>query len=152
MSHCSINRVLGILGCLTCLVFQANAQISADNYQVYGVRPEPGAEVVLDGRLDEAIWSRVSSMGEFHFMEQIDSRTPERQTVVKVFYTEDFSMVVQGCPVPVILAGGPRNLDVLTMARNAVNCGVKGFAFGRNIFQSEDPVKLIAELDGIIRG
>jgi len=72
--------------------------------------------------------------------------------VLKVFYTEDFSMVVQGCPVPVILAGGPRNLDVLTMARNAVNCGVKGFAFGRNIFQSEDPVKLIAELDGIIRG
>lgn len=72
--------------------------------------------------------------------------------VLKVFYTEDFDSVVQCCLVPVMLAGGPRNLYVLTMARSAVNCGARGFVFGRNVFQSEELVKLIAQLDGIIRG
>ena len=72
--------------------------------------------------------------------------------VLKVFFTEDFSSVIEGCPVPVILAGGPKNLDVLSMAKSAKESGAKGLAFGRNIFQSADPVSLISELDRILRG
>lgn len=89
MNQCSTNWLLGMVSGLACVAFNANAQISADNYQVYGVRPEPDAKIVLDGHLNETIWSQVSSMGEFHFIEQIDSHTPERQTSVKVFYTEE---------------------------------------------------------------
>jgi len=72
--------------------------------------------------------------------------------VLKVFFTEDFSSVIEGCSVPVILAGGPKNLDVLSMAKSAKESGAKGLAFGRNVFQSADPVSLVSELDRVLRG
>lgn len=71
--------------------------------------------------------------------------------VMKVFYTERFEEVVQGCPVPVILAGGEKGSDVLSFARSAVSAGVSGFAFGRNIVQHEDPVTIIRQLNGLLR-
>lgn len=71
---------------------------------------------------------------------------------VKVFFTPDFGNVVAGCPVPAILAGGPKGGDILDAARRAVDSGVRGFAFGRNIFQHPDPPALIASLDAILRG
>lgn len=71
---------------------------------------------------------------------------------VKAFYCDDFRAVVEGCPVPVVLAGGPKDTDICKVARTVVDDGAAGFAFGRNIFQNEDPVGLIQKLDGILRG
>ncbi len=71
---------------------------------------------------------------------------------VKAFYCEDFASVVSGCPVPVVLAGGPKEANILDVARIAVDAGVAGFAFGRNLFQSEDPKTLVRLLSGILRG
>ncbi|NLY19590.1 MAG: hypothetical protein GX045_11845 [Clostridiaceae bacterium] len=67
--------------------------------------------------------------------------------VVKAFYTENFNKVTENCPVPVILAGGPKGSDIIDIARNALNDGAKGFAFGRNIFQSSNPAEVIRQLD-----
>ncbi len=72
--------------------------------------------------------------------------------VVKAFYTPEFGKVVAGCPVPVILAGGPKGEDIQVVARAAVDAGARGFAFGRNVFQHPEPVALISALDGILRG
>ena len=72
--------------------------------------------------------------------------------VVKAFYTEKFDQVVANCPVPIILAGGPKGQDILDTARAALACGVKGFCFGRNLFQSEDRLARITALDTILRG
>jgi class I fructose-bisphosphate aldolase/fructose-bisphosphate aldolase/2-amino-3,7-dideoxy-D-threo-hept-6-ulosonate synthase len=52
--------------------------------------------------------------------------------VIKAFYTDKFDAVVANCPVPVILAGGPKEKDIFDVAKAAVNDGVRGFAFGRN--------------------
>lgn len=71
--------------------------------------------------------------------------------VVKAFYTENFEEVVKNCPVPIVLAGGPKGSDILTIAKDAVRCGVKGFCFGRNLFQSEDAAERIEALDAILR-
>ena len=71
---------------------------------------------------------------------------------VKAFYTQDFDKVVAGCPAPVILAGGPKGEDIQVIAREAVRAGVRGFAFGRNLFQHREPAVLIASLDAILRG
>lgn len=71
--------------------------------------------------------------------------------VVKAFYTENFAEVVKNCPVPIILAGGPKGSDILETAKDAVRCGVKGFCFGRNLFQSEDAAARIEALDRILR-
>ena len=71
--------------------------------------------------------------------------------VVKAFYTENFDTVVANCPVPIILAGGPKGSDIFDTAAAAVKAGVKSFCFGRNLFQSEDKLERIARLDRILR-
>ena len=57
----------------------------------------------------------------------------------------------EGNPVPIILAGGPKGSDIFDTAAAAVKAGVKGFCFGRNLFQSEDKLERIARLDRILR-
>jgi predicted phospho-2-dehydro-3-deoxyheptonate aldolase len=61
--------------------------------------------------------------------------------IVKTNYTgspETFKEVVSGCPVPVVIAGGPKaesTSDVLKMVKDAMNAGAMGVSIGRNIFQ-----------------
>ncbi|MDI6730506.1 MAG: 2-amino-3,7-dideoxy-D-threo-hept-6-ulosonate synthase [Candidatus Altarchaeum sp.] len=64
--------------------------------------------------------------------------------IIKTNYTgskETFKCVIEGCPVPVVVAGGPK-LDseekFLNMIVDAIDCGAAGVAIGRNIFQAED--------------
>ncbi len=77
--------------------------------------------------------------------------------IVKTFYTgsaESFARVVEmASPVRVVAAGGPRlesDADVLHMAYDVVQAGAAGITFGRNIWQSADPCKLIAALKHIV--
>ena len=71
---------------------------------------------------------------------------------IKAFYCEEFASVVAGCPVPIVLAGGPKEANILDIARIAVDAGVVGFAFGRNLFQNDNPKKIITLLSEILRG
>ena len=71
--------------------------------------------------------------------------------IVKAFYVDGFEKVVACCPVPVILAGGPKDRDIFTVAMQALDAGAKGFAFGRNIFQSEKPEEIVERLGVILR-
>ena len=75
--------------------------------------------------------------------------------IVKTNFTgsvESFKRVVEGCPVPIVVAGGPKMKsveDILKMVRMAMDAGAKGVAIGRNIFQAENPTmmtKAIAEI------
>ncbi len=65
--------------------------------------------------------------------------------IVKTNFTgsvESFRRVVEGCPVPVVVAGGEKmdsNEDILKMVELAVEAGAAGVAIGRNIFQAESP-------------
>jgi DhnA family fructose-bisphosphate aldolase class Ia len=77
--------------------------------------------------------------------------------IVKTFYTgsaESFARVVEtAAPALVVAAGGPRletDADVLHMARGVVQAGAAGLTFGRNIWQSDDPVGLIQALKRIL--
>jgi len=70
--------------------------------------------------------------------------------VVKAFYTENFDAVVANCPVPVILAGGPKDKDIFDIARAAVDDGVRGFAFGRNLFLAENTPERIVRLNEVL--
>jgi putative autoinducer-2 (AI-2) aldolase len=67
--------------------------------------------------------------------------------IVKTYYTpEGFDKVVAGCPVPVMIAGGPKcetDADTLAMIRSALDQGASGIVMGRNIWQTENPVRLI---------
>jgi len=73
--------------------------------------------------------------------------------IVKTYYCDDFQKVVESCPVPVVIAGGPKlksELDVLEMAYNAIACGAKGVDMGRNIWQSQWPIAMITAIRSIV--
>jgi len=74
--------------------------------------------------------------------------------LVKTYYTEqDFEQVIGGCPVPVLIAGGPKcetDVDTLKMISGAINGGARGIVMGRNVWQSPHPEALLAAVHGII--
>jgi predicted phospho-2-dehydro-3-deoxyheptonate aldolase len=76
--------------------------------------------------------------------------------IVKTVYTgdnESFRKVVRSCPVPVVVAGGPRmktDADVLELAQNSVSAGAAGLSFGRNVFQHANPQKISRALATIV--
>lgn len=76
--------------------------------------------------------------------------------IVKTNYTgsiESFKEVTNGCPVPVIVAGGPK-LDsdkaVLQMVYDAMKAGGAGISIGRNVFQHENITGMTRALARII--
>lgn len=60
--------------------------------------------------------------------------------VIKVGYPGDpaaFTEIVHSCPVPVVIAGGPKAetlLDALAFTAEAIGCGARGAVVGRNIW------------------
>ncbi len=76
--------------------------------------------------------------------------------VVKVSYTgdpESFMKVVDGCHIPVIIAGGPKmesDRAVLEMVKGAMEAGAAGTSIGRNVFQHRDPSSMVAALAMIV--
>jgi fructose-bisphosphate aldolase/2-amino-3,7-dideoxy-D-threo-hept-6-ulosonate synthase len=64
--------------------------------------------------------------------------------IVKTSYTgniDSFREVTRGCPVPVVVAGGPRmatSEELLQMISESMEAGAAGVAMGRNVFQAED--------------
>jgi putative autoinducer-2 (AI-2) aldolase len=75
--------------------------------------------------------------------------------LVKTYYCEGFEKVVEGCPVPLVVAGGPKletERDALELASQALAKGAIGIDMGRNIWQSDQPVAMIRALRAIIHG
>lgn len=78
--------------------------------------------------------------------------------IVKTVYTGDpnsFRDVVKSCPVPIVIAGGPKSntdSEILQMCKDAMNAGAIGVTFGRNIFQHRRPNEIIKALHSIIFG
>lgn len=76
--------------------------------------------------------------------------------IVKVSYTgcpESFRKVVDGCDVPVVIAGGPKmssDREILEMVEGAVLSGGAGVSMGRNIFQHDDPGAIVKAVSGIV--
>ena len=73
--------------------------------------------------------------------------------IVKTYFCENFEKVVEGCPVPVIIAGGKKlskEVDALELAHNAVEQGASGVDMGRNIWQSDCPVAMIKAVRAIV--
>jgi putative autoinducer-2 (AI-2) aldolase len=72
--------------------------------------------------------------------------------IVKTYYCENFEKVVEGCPVPVIIAGGKKlpEKDALDLTFNAIRDGASGVDMGRNIWQSDNPVEMIQAVRSIV--
>jgi class I fructose-bisphosphate aldolase len=76
--------------------------------------------------------------------------------VVKCPYTgsaASFREVVRGCPVPVVISGGPRmdsDRAVLEMAEQAMQAGAAGASIGRNAFQHARPEAMVRALAEVV--
>jgi len=73
--------------------------------------------------------------------------------VVKTYWCEDFDKVTQGCPVPVVMAGGPQvdtELEVFEFVHDGIQKGAVGVNLGRNVWQNDYPVAMIKALRAII--
>jgi predicted phospho-2-dehydro-3-deoxyheptonate aldolase len=65
-----------------------------------------------------------------------------------------FSKVVEGCPVPVIIAGGPKtetDREALQMVKDSMDAGAIGVAMGRNAFQHEKPMAIVRAVSEIVK-
>ncbi len=71
---------------------------------------------------------------------------------VKTYYCEDFHKVVEGCPVPIVIAGGKKlpEIDALRMTEEAIRAGARGVDMGRNIFQSDSPGGMMKAVRAIV--
>ncbi len=73
--------------------------------------------------------------------------------IVKTYYCDDFERIIKSCPVPVVIAGGPKldkEIDALKLAYDAISHGAKGVDMGRNIWQSDYPVAMIKAVRAIV--
>jgi putative autoinducer-2 (AI-2) aldolase len=73
--------------------------------------------------------------------------------LVKTYYCEGFSKVVEACPVPIVVAGGPKLAtieDALSLAHSAIAEGAHGVDMGRNIWQSEHPVAMLKAIRAVV--
>jgi len=73
-------------------------------------------------------------------------------TFVKTYYCDDFEKVVNGCPVPIVIAGGKKlpEIEALELCYHAINDGASGVDMGRNVFQAENPVAMIQAVRGVV--
>jgi class I fructose-bisphosphate aldolase len=76
--------------------------------------------------------------------------------VVKTFYTgskESFEKVIKVTPIKVAIAGGENvhnNEALFKMTKDAIDAGAVGITYGRSIWQSANPTKMIEALKIIV--
>jgi putative autoinducer-2 (AI-2) aldolase len=73
--------------------------------------------------------------------------------IVKTYYCEDFDKVATGCPVPVVIAGGPKcetELEVFEFVYDGMQKGAIGVNLGRNVWQNPHPRAIMRALNGVI--
>ena len=76
--------------------------------------------------------------------------------LVKVSYTgspETFAEVVQGCPIPVLIAGGEKaknDREILEAVRGSLDAGGAGVSIGRNAFQHKRPAAFVQAICAMV--
>ena len=74
--------------------------------------------------------------------------------IVKTYYCDEgFDKVTNGCPVPVVIAGGPKcetELEVFDFVYDGIKKGAIGVNLGRNVWQNPHPVAMMRALNAVI--
>jgi 3-hydroxy-5-phosphonooxypentane-2,4-dione thiolase len=73
--------------------------------------------------------------------------------IVKTYYCENFEQVTSKCPVPIVIAGGPKFdtiKEALDITYNAMDQGAAGVDMGRNIWQSKNPLAMMKAIHSIV--
>ena len=74
-------------------------------------------------------------------------------SVVKTYWCENFEKIVDTCPVPVVMAGGPQcetELEVMNFVHDGMQRGAIGINLGRNVWKHPKPVAMMKALHAIV--
>lgn len=74
---------------------------------------------------------------------------------VKTYYCDGFEKVAEGCPVPLVIAGGKKcetEKDVFQLVHDSIQAGAIGVDMGRNIWQHDHPIPMIKAMRSIVHG
>ena len=74
-------------------------------------------------------------------------------SVVKTYWCKDFEKVTGGCPVPVVMAGGPQcetELEVMEFVHDGLKRGAIGINLGRNVWKHPHPVAMMKALRAVV--
>jgi len=72
----------------------------------------------------------------------------------KTFFCAGWEDVAQACPIPILALGAerqPTDLDALKLASGQIGAGAQGVLFGRNVFQSSDPARMVQALIAVVK-
>jgi fructose-bisphosphate aldolase / 2-amino-3,7-dideoxy-D-threo-hept-6-ulosonate synthase len=74
---------------------------------------------------------------------------------IKTNYTGDpdsFAKVVEGCPAPVLIAGGSKatTKEMFETIEGAMQAGARGLSIGRNVFQHKNPTAFVKSACAIV--
>ena len=74
--------------------------------------------------------------------------------ILKVPYVQRFEEVVNICDIPVVVAGGSKGSEeeFLRRVHDALTRGASGVAAGRNVFNSDQPVRIAKTLHMLVHG
>ncbi|MBN1859393.1 fructose-bisphosphate aldolase [Candidatus Bipolaricaulota bacterium] len=72
--------------------------------------------------------------------------------IVKAYTTgtEEDAMIIGGCGLPFLAAGGPKSSDPVDIAESAIQHGAAGIAFGRNVFEAPSPRATVEALVNVV--
>ncbi len=76
--------------------------------------------------------------------------------IIKANYTgsiETFKTVIESCPVPVVIAGGPKCKsleEIFQTTHDSIKAGAAGLSIGRNVFQCDNPTQIVKALLAIV--
>lgn len=108
--------------------------------------PRVEAEVVIDGRLDEAVWRQATRLDGFHQFQPVDSRPAEDSTVVLVWYSPTaihfgilaYDRVPEGVRATVSDRDNISSDDQVTIFLDTFNDRRRAYFFGVNPYGIQD--------------
>jgi len=128
-----------------------------DMLQVYGTLSDLAEDwgMPLIGEVDT--WEKASGDKWELLRQGVRVVSEEGADLVKSYFppeTEHFRDIIRYSLVPVVAAGGPKfnnPRDFLTFVRNVMDAGAIGVATGRNIWQYENPRKMVEAVSSIVK-
>lgn len=134
--------------------------ITADNAEAIARASAEAHEVGLPLMVETVLWgSRVSNHADPEALLYVNRLAVELGAdALKTQYTGDkdtMREIVDSCPVPVMVLGGPKvddRADLEMQTKDALEAGVKGVVYGRNVWQAEDPCATARDLHQLVHG
>lgn len=136
----------------------SNDAVTADNAAAVARAAQQAHAVGLPVIVEAVLWgSRAHDQADEGAITYVSRLAAELGAdAVKTQYTGDpqsMRRVVESCPVPVLLLGGPKSddLDELTRSsRDALSTGARGLVYGRNVWQGGDTLAAARRLHGLV--